>query len=89
MITGTEEQYFSPPEVAKLLRVGHCKVLSWIHNEELAAIDVSEGRQQRPRWRISCQDLENFLARRATSPPSKSRRRRHRKRDDVVIEFFK
>ena len=87
----TDSQFLTPPQAAELLGVGHHKVLFWSNSQELRAIDLSQGRNVRPRWRISRQDLEDFLARRSTSPEPKSSRRRGRriKSDDHVIPFYK
>lgn len=78
--------YLSPPEVAKMLRVSHAKILGWIATGDLRASDVASHRGQRPRWRISRDDLDSFLNRRAATPPPKAARRRRREGD--VIQFY-
>lgn len=85
MATSTvEPRFLSPPDIAKLLGVGNHKVLAWIVRGELRAADLSEARRQRPRYRVSREDLESFLARRAATPPPKLQRRRRKRDDDVM-----
>ena len=78
MTATIEKQFFSPPEVAELLSVGHDKILHWISSGQLAAVDVSTNRIQRPRWRIAKSALDDFLTRRSSAPPPKKTRRRPR-----------
>lgn len=80
-------RWLSPPKIADLLTVGHDKVLHWNKVGELRAVDVSTRRGQRPRWRISPEDLEDFLARRRATPPPKPTRRRHQHAQGVT-EYY-
>jgi len=82
-----EKEFLSPPEVAELLRVSHSKVLTWIATGDLRASDVASYRGQRPRWKVARQDLQDFLDRRAATPPPKTRRRK-RKPDPDVTKFY-
>jgi len=75
----TDDTYSTPPEIAKRLRIRPDKVLGWIKSGELAAFDVSETVGGRPRWRISQQDLDDFLRRRRATPPPKATRKPRRK----------
>lgn len=68
--------YLTPPEVARLLRMRQATVVSWIRSGRLPAIDISEGR--RPRYRISTQALDEYLAGRAVTPPTAPVRRQRR-----------
>lgn len=77
--------YHTVATIADSLAVKEEKVLYWINAGELGAIDVSERRASRPRWRIPATALESFLAARSTTPPSKAPRR---KKQTGVIEFF-
>ena len=61
-------KYLTPPEIAKLLRVSPDKVLGWIRRAELRAIDVGSG--SRPRYRVSREDLDDFLHHREVQPPA-------------------
>ena len=82
----TTHEYLTAPQLGKELMLGHDKVLDWIHSGELRAVDVSNKRGQRPRWRISRDDLDAFLARRSATPPPKPR---HQQRQpDDVIEYY-
>jgi excisionase family DNA binding protein len=52
----------TPPEVAKLMRVSRDKVLDWIRDGQLPALNVAKpGR--RPRYRITDEGLELFKTR--------------------------
>ena len=79
--------YYSPPEVAKLLRVAPEKVVNWIRRGELPAVNVATTMRGRPRYRISEADLQAFKHRRSVIPPPPKQSRRRRKVADV-IEFF-
>jgi hypothetical protein len=65
------------------------KILAWIADGTLLAINVAQRRGERPRWRISPDALAAFGAARsskASAPPTQPPRRR--KGDGRVIEFF-
>ena len=73
-------------QVAELLGIRQHGVLTLIRSGELPAIDVSLHPGGRPRWRISADDLETFLARRTRRPdPPRKRRRRA---STAVTEYF-
>ncbi len=78
--------YLTPPEIAKQMRVTPAKIINFIRSGELAAINVAERAGGRPRWRISQQSLDAFLASRANRRPTKVVRRR--KSPLTVTEFF-
>ncbi len=75
------------PQIATLLICKQEVVLKWIHAGLLRASDVSEHSAQRPRWRVSQQAPESFLARRAANPPPKNRTKRRLRAKDFV-EFY-
>jgi hypothetical protein len=80
-------RWFTPPELAKELRVDAHFVLDRIRDGELAAVNVaSDPHGRRPRWRISDEALQVFLARRAATPPTIPARRR--RQPDEIIQFF-
>lgn len=72
-----EVMWFTPPQFAKQLGINVSKVLTWIRNGELRALNVAERVGVRPRWRISSTAIEEFIRRRETSPPSASQRSPH------------
>lgn len=69
MTTPDNNTWLTPPRLAKQLGVSCEKVLTWIRNGELRAINVAERLSGRPRWRISPAALEEFCKRRESSPP--------------------
>jgi excisionase family DNA binding protein len=76
----------TPPVVAQRLGVSADKVLYWIKEGSLRAVNVALRVGGRPRWRIAEADLAAFeTARLATVPPA-LRRRKCAPMD--VIEFF-
>ena len=88
----TTPAYLTVPQLAESLGVDAMKVLGWIHRGELQAIDVSERRGGRPRWRIPVAAWQAFQAARsnqASIPAPRQQRRRRRVRDESVIEFYK
>ncbi len=80
-------KYVTCPTVAKRLAIHPSKVRNWIASGELVAVDISEKRGGRPRWRISEADLEAFLLRRSAPAPAPATRRR-RKVDASVTKYF-
>ena len=60
---------YTPPQIAKLLKVSNEKVLTWIRNGELAAFNAAtRPDSQRPRYRVTPEALQAFQARRAVTP---------------------
>lgn len=73
----TERQFFSPPEVGKLLGVDANKVIGWIRSGELPAINAATTLcGARPRYRVSREALEAFQRRRAVVPSVRPPRRK-------------
>tara|TARA_A100001391_G_scaffold193970_1_gene169838 strand:- start:99 stop:329 length:231 start_codon:yes stop_codon:yes gene_type:complete len=57
--------FITPPQAAKLLRVHPDKVVAWINSGELVAMNLAtDPNGLRPRWRIARTELEKFLAKR-------------------------
>jgi hypothetical protein len=75
-------KYQTPPQVAERLGVNPVKVLGWIRDGELRAVDVSlRPGKGRPRWRIAPDALRDFERSRscvASAAPAPSRRRREK-----------
>lgn len=68
----------TPPALARYLKVNVHKVLTWISNGELAAVNCATRPTGQPRWRITPEAVEEFCRRRSSSPqPRQPRRRRH------------
>jgi len=77
----------TPPEIARRLRVKPEKVVGWIRQGELRAINVARRGSRRPRFRIQQTDLEDFLLGRSVKPRTKPQRRQRPRASDV-IQFF-
>ena len=86
--TGVPARALTPPEVADYFGISPDKVLAWIRNGELRAINVATKLGGRPRYRVTPGDLAAFEASRAAVPQSRPVRKRRRKSDNNVIEFF-
>jgi len=68
----------TPPQVAKYLHVRRMTVLDWIYAGELKAVDTSNG--PRPSYRVTPEDLKDFMQRRSNraavpTPLGRPRRR--------------
>ena len=70
--------FYTPPEVAKILRCRESKVSSWIRSGVLQAVNVSEG--HRPRYRVAREHLDAFLQAKAVVATPKPERRQRRER---------
>ena len=69
-------EFYTPPEIARLLRCRESKVASWIKSGRLPAINVSEG--HRPRYRIARAALDAFLQQQAVVLVARPERRQKR-----------
>jgi len=68
------KEWLKTADVAQELGVKPDKIRAWINSGELVAVDISEFRGQRPRYRIAREELNAFLERRATRKPARQRR---------------
>ena len=68
-------QYLTPRQIARMLGVSHEKVLRWIHNGELPAVDLSTNQLERPRFKVAKDNLDAFLNKRSVKPLSQPTRR--------------
>jgi hypothetical protein len=67
----------TPPQYAERLGVSPEKVIAWIRNGELRAMDASTKRGGWPRYLIDEKDAEAFeLSRQVVTPPPQRGRRR-------------
>ena len=81
-------RYQTPPQIAEQLGIDEHKVLDWIKTCELVAVNVGNGKRQ-PRWRVSAEALDAFLAGRTSQPPTpKPPRTRHRRKSENFVEYF-
>jgi len=81
------EPHYTPPEIAKGLRVDPATVLGRIHSGELRARKLGKG-IQRPRYRVALSALNRFLESRevpAQKSPSRSRRHNRARKDWVAM----
>ncbi|HQU43785.1 MAG TPA: helix-turn-helix domain-containing protein [Pirellulales bacterium] len=81
--------FLTPPAVARLLGINVAKVLTWIRNGDLRAVNVATRLGGRARWRIRRADLEAFLVSRENRPRVVRPPRRRPRPDPNIIEFIK
>ena len=77
---------FTTAEVAARWKTNRDKVLGFIRDGELPAINLSRG-SERPRFRIRREDLETFEKSRLVASPTKPTQRR-RSANSSVKEYF-
>jgi excisionase family DNA binding protein len=70
----SEKPWLTTRQVAEQLAVASEKVLAWIRQGELRAVNVAERVSAKPRWRISPEALEEFLLRRQSTAPTPTTR---------------
>lgn len=71
----TREQFLTPPQIAKQLRISEAAVLAAINRGDLEAANFSAG-TQRPRWKVSPASLEAWIKSHSNrKPPGKKPRR--------------
>jgi len=71
-------RFMTVPEVAKILGISGTNVLFYIAKGELQAFNSSMG-TRRPRWKISQESLDAFIASRSSGKPDPRPRRRKAK----------
>ncbi|MFA9477115.1 helix-turn-helix domain-containing protein [Phycisphaerales bacterium AB-hyl4] len=85
----TTARYLSPPAYAKLLGCNVSKVLAWIGDGQLEAIDVSTRPGiGRPRWRISSEAIERFERRRSSLTTNATQRTTPRRRRQRAVPQY-
>lgn len=89
-IKGNGTTDLTPPQVAKRLGVNDSKVRGWINKGFLRAVNTVDPGGQRPRWKISEEELASFRLRRAAVPLPKSARPRHPHPEQPAgfVDFF-
>lgn len=77
------------PAIANHLGVSPLKVLRWIDNGELNAVNIGTSTDKRPVYRIEAPDFEAFCRSRSTAPaaPAAVHQQRRRKRPEHVKSF--
>ena len=68
--------YCTTRQVADELGTSIDRIVDLIHAGQLIAIDISTRTGGKPRWRISRQTLDQFIARRSSKPLPKLMRRK-------------
>lgn len=82
-------EWLTPPQVARARGVKPAKVLAWVMNGELEAVNHASRAGGRPRWRISAAALAAFdraRSNRAVAAPNS--RITSRRAGGDVITFF-
>ena len=83
-----QKRYYSPPELAALWGIKAERVIGFIRNGELRAVDLSANPGiGRPRFKIPMDAITEFENRRAGCQREPTPRRRRRK-DPEIIEYF-
>lgn len=80
-----DRAFYTPPELAELLGIDPKKVIGFIRDGDLLAVNLARTKGK-PRWKISRESFDRFLASRQSqpSPPMTKRRRKA----EHVIEFY-
>jgi Helix-turn-helix domain len=63
-------RYLTPPQVARLFGVAPEKIVAFIRDGELQAIDMARRGSRRPRYRIAPHALQDFERQRMPHPPA-------------------
>jgi hypothetical protein len=80
---------FVPRDVAERYSVDVQRVLDWIHNGSLSALNLARrANGKRPRYVITLEALLDFERRRSVVPPTAPAPRRRKGADPAVTEFF-
>jgi hypothetical protein len=78
MAVDTPARGLTPPEVARLLRVSPDKVLLWIRQGLLGAVNTSSRACGRPRYVVLPRHLDEFVNAKAASTDKRTQRRKKR-----------
>ncbi len=80
--------YRRPSAVAELLGVRIGSVLAWIRSGELRATNCAERPGGRPRWRVSQEAIDLFLAKRSARPDSRPASARRSRGPVAEVQYF-
>lgn len=78
---------FDLKQAAEKLGVTPRTVATWIALKELRAFNAARVRGERPRWRVTSEALDEFIASRSSAPAPTIKSRRKKSAPDV-IEFY-
>jgi excisionase family DNA binding protein len=78
----------TPPELARQLGVSADKILGWIRDGSLRAVNVATTTSGRPRWVIDLADLAAFEETRVSRAQTPKISKRRAKAPAGVIRFF-
>lgn len=67
--TTVEQKRYSTADVAEMFGVSVKKVLRWIDDYELLAVNIALRADRKPIWRISEAAIDAFERKRSTQPP--------------------
>lgn len=81
----TIDRSLSPRQLAHYLGVGPSKVLQWIRSGRIRAVNLASDPAGRPRWHVTPEALQEFLAARAATPAAPRPRRQRR---SVGIDYY-
>jgi hypothetical protein len=88
---GNERRNLTPPEIARRYGVATAKVVRWIHDGELIALNFANRGCTRPRYSITPEALKEFERARTVAPSGGGesvRTLRRRRTPGTVKEFF-
>jgi hypothetical protein len=81
-------RYITPPALAKLWQCKPSKIITWIRNGELEAINMARDPGGRPRYRITPEAIKKFEQRRTAQPAPKQPRRYRKPKSTDFIEYI-
>lgn len=70
---------YTVPELAEYFGTNQAKVVTWIRDGELIAVNIAQTRDTRAKWRVTQEELDRFILSRSSRPaanPAPRRRRR-------------
>jgi hypothetical protein len=85
-VSSTIRKWFTPPEIGERYGVSADKVVRWIKDGSLKAINVAQQIGKRPRFRVSEADLLIFEKLRSAVPTTPTPRRK--RKQEKMTEYF-
>lgn len=88
--TKETKNYITPPQLAKRWGVAVDKVLAYINNGSLIAINMAiDPNGQRPRYRITLEEIKRFEESRSSKPPEPKPRIKHSRKRKPMKKYLK